>query len=405
MNDVLINTKQLSLDILSDDLEMKDVEKVSTSHVSTKRESIGIMQQNIFLMPKIATLPKVDDNHSDLLGDKIFDFVLGDCFTVLMSMPKDSVDCIITSPPYWAMRRYDNAGAIGEVGNEKSSAEYIEKLTKIFNEAKRVLKSTGSLWLNLGDKYENKEMLGLPWRVAISLMDNGWIMRNDVIWSQLKGTQSCKDRLRDSYEHFFHFVKSKKYYYDADAIRVKPIKKPTITENSTISATGVSGVKYRKQIAESDLSPEEKNNAIKALEETLEEVRSGLINDFRMSIRGYQRAWHSNDSAVSGRARELEQRGFYIMKMGAKGALPTDIWNIVTEDTWRTDSHCAVYPEELLRIPILATCPKNGIILDPFSGTGTTVAAALKLGRKGMGIDLSQEYINVSRQRISKIIQ
>ena len=405
MNDVLINTKQLSLDILSDNLEMKDVEKVSTSHVSTKRESIGIMQQNIFLMPKIATLPKVDDNHSDLLGDKIFDFVLGDCFTILMSMPKDSVDCIITSPPYWAMRRYDNADAIGEVGNEKSSAEYIEKLTKIFNEAKRVLKSTGSLWLNLGDKYENKEMLGLPWRVAISLMDNGWIMRNDVIWSQLKGTQSCKDRLRDSYEHFFHFVKSKKYYYDADAIRVKPIKKPTITENSTISATGVSGVKYRKQIAESDLSPEEKNNAIKALEETLEEVRSGLINDFRMSIRGYQRAWHSNDSAVSGRARELEQRGFYIMKMGAKGALPTDIWNIVTEDTWRTDSHCAVYPEELLRIPILATCPKNGIILDPFSGTGTTVAAALKLGRKGMGIDLSQEYINVSRQRISKIIQ
>ena len=167
----------------------------------------------------------------------------------------------------------------------------------------------------------------------------------------------------------------------------------------------MSGVKYRNQIAESDLSPEEKNNAIKALEETLEEVRSGLINDFRMSIRGYQRAWHSNDSAVSGRARELEQRGFYIMKMGAKGALPTDIWNIVTEDTWRTDSHCAVYPEELLRIPILATCPKNGIILDPFSGTGTTVAAALKLGRKGMGIDLSQEYINVSRQRISKIIQ
>ena len=405
MNDVLINTKQLSLDILSDVLEMKDVEKVSTSHVSTKRESIGIMQQNIFLMPKIATLPKVDDNHSDLLGDKIFDFVLGDCLTILMSMPKDSVDCIITSPPYWAMRRYDNADAIGEVGNEKSSAEYIEKLAKIFNEAKRVLKSTGSLWLNLGDKYENKEMLGLPWRVAISLMDNGWIMRNDVIWSQLKGTQSCKDRLRDSYEHFFHFVKSKKYYYDADAIRVKPIKKPTITENSTISATGVSGVKYKKQIAESDLSPEEKNNAIKALEETLEEVRSGLINDFRMSIRGYQRAWHSNDSAVSGRARELEQRGFYIMKMGAKGALPTDIWNIVTEDTWRTDSHCAVYPEELLRIPILATCPKNGIILDPFSGTGTTVAAALKLGRKGMGIDLSQEYINVSRQRISKIIQ
>ena len=93
------------------------------------------------------------------------------------------------------------------------------------------------------------------------------------------------------------------------------------------------------------------------------------------------------------------------MKMGANGHLPSDIWDIVTEDTWRKDSHCAVFPEELLRIPILATSPQNGIILDPFSGTGSTIAAAVRLGRKGIGIELSEEYVNVSRSRLQTLQQ
>lgn len=122
-----------------------------------------------------------------------------------------------------------------------------------------------------------------------------------------------------------------------------------------------------------------------------------------MTIRGVQRTWHSNNIKISGRAKELINRGFYIMKMYSKGHLPNDVWNIVTEDTWRTDTHCAVYPEELLRIPILATCPEGGIVLDPFSGTGTTVAAALKLDRRAVGIDLSPKYIKTSQNRISNI--
>lgn len=226
-------------------------------------------------------------------------------------------------------------------------------------------------------------------------------MRNDVIWHQLKGTQSCKDRLRDSYEHIFHFVKSKKYYYDADSIRIQPSKQPIISDNSTTSSTGVSGKKYRKMIIEStELTPQEKINAEKALDEVLAEIRLGLVNDFRMTIRGVQRAWHSDNIKISGRAKELINRGYYIMRISSKGHLPTDIWDIVPEDTWRTDSHCAVYPEALLRIPILATCPENGIVLDPFSGTGTTVSAALKLGRRGVGIELSLEYLKISQQRI-----
>lgn len=168
-----------------------------------------------------------------------------------------------------------------------------------------------------------------------------------------------------------------------------------------ISATGVSGKKYRKMIVEStELTEQEKENALKALDDTLLKIQQGEINDFRMTIRGVQRAWHSEDTEISGRAKELRDKGFYIMKMGASGFLPCDIWNIVPEDTWRKDSHCAVFPEELLRIPILATCPENGIVLDPFSGTGSTVSAALKLGRRGIGIDLSEEYNNIANKRV-----
>lgn len=333
-----------------------------------------------------------------------YHFILGDCLMELQKMESNSVNCIITSPPYWGMRKYDNCDDENEVGNEVDYNDYVNKLTHIFSEAKRVLVSDGSLWLNLGDKYNDKALMGMPWRVALSLMDDGWILRNDVIWNQMKGTQSCKDRLRDMYEHIFHFVKSKKYYYNANEIKIKPSLKPKKVNGKMVSATGVSGKKYRQQIEESSvLTAEEKANATKALNEVLMKIEQGEVNDFRMTIRGVQRAWHSENTEISGRAKELQEKGFYIMKMGAGGYIPGDIWNIVPEDTWRKDSHCAVFPEELLRTPILATCPEGGIVLDPFSGTGSTVAAAVRLGRKGIGIDLSEEYNRIANERMKVI--
>lgn len=336
-------------------------------------------------------------------GEK-YKFFCGDCLEVMRSMDDAGINCVITSPPYWGMRKYDNADNELEIGNENDFLQYVVKLKTVFHEVKRILKDDGSLWLNMGDKYNGKALMGMPWRVAFALMDDGWILRNDVIWSQLKGTQSCKDRLRDSYEHIFHFVKSKHYYYNGDAIRIKPTKLPKVINGVATSSTGVSGVKYRRIIENSTvLSAEEKTDAINTLNETIEQIKRGEINDFRMTIRGAQRAWHSEDVDISGRAAELQKRGYYIMKMSAKGALPTDIWNIVTEDVWRKDSHCAVYPEELLRIPLLATSKEQDIVLDPFSGTGTTAAAAFKLGRRAIGIDLSSEYISVSEKRLQGI--
>jgi len=332
----------------------------------------------------------------------------GECRDILAHVPPNSIDCVITSPPYWNQRDYAVEARLRSVmiGQETALSQYIENIRQVFHEIRRVLKPSGSLWLNVGDKYQTKNLVGLPWRVALALKDDGWILRNDVIWNQMKGTQSSKDRLRMIHEHIFHFVKSKDYFYDSDEILIRPLKLPSTVNGIFQSATGVSGKRYRQQIQESnELTAKEKIEANKALDMVLRDMKEGKIVDFRMTIRGRQRALHSNSKKISGRARELAEKGFYIMKSSADGYMPSDIWNIVPEDQWRTDSHCAVFPIELLQIPIKATCPKTGIVLDPFVGTGSTVAAALKLGRRGIGIDLSKKYVEVARSRLKQSAQ
>ena len=350
---------------------------------------------------------KTDRLVSQIINDtKKFAFILGNSFDILHKIPPNSIDCVITSPPYWKLREYDvhekhNSDLIG---NEDNPNDYVKKLIATFNQIKRVLKTDGSLWLNIGDKFHNKNLMGIPWRVAIAMQDEGWILRNDIIWDQMKGTQSPKDRMRDIYQHLFHFVKMRKYFFDADAIRIKPNKSSTLVDNKPVSATGVSGKKYREQIIKSEcLTDKEKINALNALNNTIDMMRHNEIVDFRMTIRGNQRAFHSESTKISGRAKELQDKGFYFLTMKSKGFLPSDIWRIVPEDKWRKDNHCAVFPEALLTIPIKATSRPNGIILDPYSGTGSTVVAALKLGRRGIGIDLSEHYIKVSEERLKSI--
>jgi DNA modification methylase len=335
---------------------------------------------------------------------KDYAFITGDALEVLHTVPDNTIDCVITSPPYWQLREYDNNSNEKAIGNEADFRQYVNKLTHIFNEVKRILTKEGSLWLNLGDKYNDKALMGMPWRVALNLIDSGWILRNDVIWDQMKGTQSSKDRLRDVYEHIFHFVKEKKYYYEHNEIRVAPVRKPKKYNGELVSATGVSGKKYREQIKNSAaLSEEEKAVAMKALEDTLADMEKGIIVDFRMTIRGQQRTYHSDNQKVSGRAKELAAKGYFILRMGANGHIPSDIWRIAPEDTWRTDTHYAVFPEELLLNPIKATCPPGGIVLDPFSGTGSTVYTAVKLNRRGIGIDLSEYYNEIAKKRMAHI--
>jgi DNA modification methylase len=330
-------------------------------------------------------------------------FVCGDALHILQAVPDDSIDCAITSPPYWGHRQYSTAG----IGQEPDYKQYIGALIQVFTQVKRVLKPAGSFWLNLGDAYHQKQLLGIPWRVAPEMTDqHGWLLRNSVIWHKVKGgPDNATDKLRNVHEHLFHFAKSANYFYDVDAIRHKPAA-ARIVNGAVVSATGVSGVRYRRQIELSTaLSPGEKLAALAALQRMLEDVRAGRLADFRMILRGGQRATHSNAESVSGRAKELAARGFYFLRYHPNGSKPKDVWDIMPEDTQRRESHYAPFPEDLCKIPILATCPAGGIVLDPFCGTGTAMRVAFRLGRRSLGIDISPEYLQMAERRSRDIME
>lgn len=328
--------------------------------------------------------------------------LLGDARTVLDQLPASSIDFAMTSPPYWGKREYEGGG----IGLENDYREFIRRLSDVFLSLMRVLKPEGSFWLNIGDTYQDKGLAGIPWRVALELTDRqGWILRNSVIWNKVKsGMDNTKDRLGNIHEHVFHFVKQPKYYYDADAIRSKP-RKARVINGAVVSATGVSGVRYKRQIELStSLSEQEKQAAFKALDQVLADVGAGRISDFRMIIRGQQRATHSDNEKVSGRAKELRDRGFYFLRYHPKGSKPADVWDIMPEDTQRRETHYAPYPVDLCRIPILATCPHGGVVLDPFCGTGTTLLAARDLGRQSIGIDISSQYLEIAEERCATLL-
>lgn len=327
----------------------------------------------------------------------------GEATEVLRGFPPECADFCMTSPPYWGHRQYAVAG----IGLEEQPQEYVRRVCDVFAEVHRVLKPTGSFWLNIGDTYKQKALLGIPWRVAFALIDEqGWILRNSVVWNKVKGgPDNALDKLRCVHEDVFHFVKQAQgYYYDADAVRSTP-QKARVVNGAVVSATGVRGVRYRRQIELSTaLKKKEQGEAFRALDEMLDQVRQRAIADFRMIIRGQQRTTHSDSENVSGRARELKDKGFYFLKYHPNGSKPSDVWDIMPEDTQGRGPHYAPYPEDLCKIPILASCPPGGVVLDPFCGTGTTLAVAMKLGRKSIGIDISEEYLDLAVERFHVLL-
>jgi DNA modification methylase len=329
-------------------------------------------------------------------------FLEGDAREILKNLPANSVDFCMTSPPYWGKREYDSGG----LGLEENYDDYVANLLQVFGQIQRVLKPTGSLWLNIGDTYRNKRLLGIPWRLVLNMMDKqNWILRNTVVWNKIKGGfDNASDRLANAHEPIFHLVKSVDYYYNSAAIR-STARKAKVVNGAVVSATGVRGVRYRRQIQLStSLTEPEKRAAFEALDEVLRSITRGEISDFRMVIREQQRTTHSESTRVSGRAKELQDRGFYFLKYHPGGSKPSDVWDILPEDTQKRGKHAAAYPEDLCRIPILATCPAEGIVLDPFCGTGTTMAVAKMLNRKSVGIDISEQYLSYARERCNTLL-
>ena len=293
---------------------------------------------------------------------------VGDNLFHLTNIPDNSVDMCVTSPPYYNLRDYKNSG---QIGAENTVKDFVENLCKVFDEIHRILKPTGSCWVNIGDTYDKKRLLQVPSRFEIAMCDRGWHLRNEIIWSKPNPQPiSSKDRFWGNHEKFFWFVKDvKKYYFNRDAILVPQAE-----------------ISIRRMFS--------KNNMKKR-------------KDFNASSKeGFAISSSSQDKHY---ARMREEMGidkeFNYEQLIKSGKCPTrpefDTWNVPSV-TYK-GAHFAVYPPDLIEKPILSCCPEQGIVIDPFMGSGTTGEVAKLNNRKYIGLELNPEYAILANERISKV--
>ena len=293
---------------------------------------------------------------------------VGDNIFHLTNIPDASVDMCVTSPPYYNLRDYKNSG---QIGAENTVSDFVENLCKVFDEVKRILKPTGSCWVNIGDTYDKKRLLQVPSRFEIAMCDRGWHLRNEIIWSKPNPQPiSSKDRFWGNHEKFFWFVKDvKKYYFNRDPILVPQAE-----------------ISIRRMFS--------KNNMDKR-------------KDFNASSKeGFAISSSSQDKHY---ARMREEMGidkeFNYEELVKSGKCPTrpefDTWDIPSV-TYK-GAHFAVYPPELIEKPILSCCPEQGIVIDPFMGSGTTGEVAKLNNRRYIGLELNPEYAILANERISKV--
>jgi DNA modification methylase len=317
--------------------------------------------------------------------------LLGDAARRLAELPAASVDTVVTSPPYFLLRNYD---AAEQLGLELNVEAYVEHLVAVLEEVARVLKPTGSLWLNLGDSYSHsneygappKSLLLAPERITLALVARGWILRNKVVWSKPNPMpQSVGDRLTCSWEYFFHLVRTPRYFYDLGAIR-----EPHLSAKKSLTTAA--------RHAKAKTGP--------------------ARNSARPSWAGPL----AGNNAGLRRARAAGRPGH------PDGKNPGDVWRVPTASF--KGAHHAVYPTNLIARPLLATCPARtcvacgqpwtqtravaktpscacdagwqpGLVLDPFMGSGTTAVAAARLGREWVGVELNPEYRKLALARIA----
>lgn len=294
--------------------------------------------------------------------------LLGDALEQLRTLPSESVHTCVTSPPYYNLRDY---GIAGQIGRETSVEEYLQKLVRVFREVRRVLREDGTLWVNMGDSYATrsgkqpptntrnsyghtekrtpqgykyKDLIGVPWQLAFALREDGWYLRQDIVWYKTNAMpESVKDRCTKSHEYIFLLSKSERYYFNAAAIR-EPV------------------------------------TSIK-----------GNARTFRGGGAYVGAQCYSNSACVERKSHgNCENQAGYRNKR--------DVWPVST--TGFRGAHFAVFPEKLIEPCVVAGCPESGIVLDPFMGSGTTGVVAKRLGREFIGIDLNSEYVEISANRI-----
>jgi site-specific DNA-methyltransferase (cytosine-N4-specific) len=333
---------------------------------------------------------------------------LGDALDVLRGLPDESVDCVVTSPPYYGLRDY---GVDGQYGLEATPAAYVETMRQVFAECRRVLTKDGTCWINLGDSYVSpggqtdttaasrlkgrpsvrlngrppranaeiapKNLLMIPARVALALQDDGWILRNDVIWHKPNAMpESVTDRLATRYEHLFLLARSPRYRFDLDAIR-EPSQRPA-----------------------SGKSWSERKSAGAPKRHGLAGAAAAKDRDFAVSDGGRNPGdvW---DGGPGERQPETDYRlGRDHDAVNSAGRNPGDLWSVTTKPY--AEAHFAVMPIDIAVRCVKAGCKPGGTVLDPFSGSGTTGEAARRLGRRYLGIDLKAAYHDLAIKRYAQ---
>lgn len=279
----------------------------------------------------------------------------GDCIKSMRSIPDGSINCCVTSPPYFGLRDY---GHKEQIGQESSADIFVNNLVNVFKEVKRVLREDGTLWLNLGDSYfskslsannnlnlKHKDLIGIPWMVAFALRNSGWHLRQDIIWHKPNPMpEAVKDRCTKSHEYIFLLTKSSSYFYDEAAIR-EPWKQ------------NKSDIKRAKE--------KHPGYAAKHSEGYNGNVKGQPVGD------------------------------------PSKGRNKRSVWTVSTRPY--KEAHFATFPPDLITPCILAGCPEGGIVLDPFGGSGTTAEVAIKNRRKAILCELNSDYIRLIKQRIDNM--
>lgn len=313
------------------------------------------------------------------MGEKI---LLGDALEQLRTIPSESINTCVTSPPYFNLRDYEVAG---QIGNEASVEEYLQSLVSVFREVRRILRADGTLWVNMGDSYAGsgkgrmadgthydkkpsksgnyggtrnghlkktvaagckpKDLIGVPWQMAFALRADGWYLRQDIIWSKSNCMpESVKDRCTKSREYIFLLSKSERYYFDAAAIS-EPV---TSTKGNAKTFRG--GGAYT----------------------------GGRSHDNSAQV---ERESHGNRENQTGRRNKR------------------DVWTVSTNGF--RGAHFAVFPEKLIEPCVLAGCPEGGVVLDPFTGSGTTGVVAKRMGRNFIGCEINPSYAKMAEARIA----
>jgi DNA modification methylase len=321
------------------------------------------------------------DERTGMTLDYIYN---GDSLEILKTFPDNSIrGCCVTSPPYFGLRDY---GVDGQIGLEETPERYIKKLVEVFREVKRVLSDDSTLWVNIGDSFAGnsktgggdptignrnlggkeyrqkhvpdrlkcKDLIGIPWMLAFALRADGWYLRQDIIWEKGNAMpESVKDRCTRSHEYVFMLAKSKTYYYDSEAIKEPAVNgDPTSPRGSKGTLTENSGRRKKQD----DLG--------------------------KRTYSGFNERYFSKDPVTMRNKRS--------------------VWHINTRPF--KEAHFAVFPEDLVIPCVLAGCPEDGIVLDPFFGSGTSGVVAKKLGRNFVGIELNPTYCGIAEKRIQNVV-